>query len=84
MSKYTLELRYIYEDENYNLFDFPYNLYDNDLKPWFEEKFFQHFMFYEIGFYSVAMFKQRLISNLNEETNEKQNLDLKKEDQDNE
>lgn len=66
MSKYTLELRYIYEDENYNLFDFPYNLYDNDLKPWFEEKFYQHFMFYEIGFDTIGMFKQRLMSKLND------------------
>ena len=66
MSNYTLELRYIYKDEKYNLFDFPYNLYDNDLKPWFEEKFYQHFMFYEIGFDSVAMFKQRLMSKLND------------------
>ena len=66
MSKYTLELRYIYEDENYKLFDFPYNLYDNDLKPWFEEKFFQHFMFYEIGFDTIGMFKQRLMSKLND------------------
>ena len=66
MSKYTLELRYIYEDENFTLFDFPYNLYDNDLKPWFEEKFFQHFMFYEIGFDTIGMFKQRLMSKLND------------------
>ena len=66
MSKYTLELRYIYEDKKFKLFDFPYNLYDNDLKPWFEEKFFQHFMFYEIGFESVAMFKQRLMAKLND------------------
>ena len=66
MSKYTLELRYLYKDENFKLFDFPYNLYNNDLKPWFEEKFFQHFMFYEIGFDSVAMFKQRLMSKLND------------------
>ena len=66
MSKYTLQLRYIYEDENYNLFDFPYNLYDNDLKPWFEEKFYQHFMFYEIGFDTIGMFKQRLMSKLND------------------
>ena len=66
MSKYTLELRYLYEDENFNLFDFPYNLYDNDLKPWFEEKFFQHFMFYEIGFDTIGMFKQRLMSKLND------------------
>ena len=66
MSKYTLELRYLYNDKKFKLFDFPYNLYDNDLKPWFEEKFFQHFMFYEIGFDSVAMFKQRLMSKLND------------------
>ena len=66
MSKYTLELRYIYEDENFKLFDFPYNLYDNDLKPWFEEKFFQHFMFYEIGFDTIGIFKQRLMSKLND------------------
>ena len=66
MSKYTLELRYLYKDPKFKLFDFPYNLYDNDLKPWFEEKFFQHFMFYEIGFDSVAMFKQRLMSKLND------------------
>ena len=66
MSKYTLELRYLYKDKKFNLFDFPYNLYDNDLKPWFEEKFFQHFMFYEIGFDSVAIFKQRLMSKLND------------------
>ena len=66
MSKYTLQLRYIYEDENFKLFDFPYNLYDNDLKPWFEEKFYQHFMFYEIGFDTIGMFKQRLMSKLND------------------
>ena len=66
MCKYTLELRYIYEDPNLNLFDFPYNLYDNDLKSSFEEKFFQHFMFCEIGFDTVAMFKQRLMSKLND------------------
>ena len=48
MSKYTLELRYIYEDPNFKLFDFPYNLYDNDLKPWFEEKFFQHLCFMKL------------------------------------
>ena len=66
MSKYTLQLRYLYEDENFNLFDFPYNLYNNDLKPWFEEKFYQHFMFYEIGFDTIGMFKQRLMSKLND------------------
>ena len=66
MSNYTLQLRYLYEDENFNLFDFPYNLYNNDLKPWFEEKFYQHFMFYEIGFDTIGMFKQRLMTKLND------------------
>lgn len=66
MSKYTLQLRYLYEDENFKLFDFPYNLYNNDLKPWFEEKFYQHFMFYEIGFDTIGMFKQRLMAKLND------------------
>lgn len=64
-SKYTLQLYYIYKDKNYNLFDQPYNLYNNELKPYFEEKFFQHFMFYEIGFDNINIFKQHLISTLN-------------------
>ena len=66
MSKYTLELRYLYKHKKFKLFDFPYNLYDNDLKLSFEEKFFQHFMFYEFGFDSITMFKQRLMSKLND------------------
>lgn len=65
-SKYTLQLYYIYKDTSYNLFDQPYNLYNNELKPYFEEKFFQHFMFYEIGFDNINIFKQHLISTLND------------------
>ena len=65
-SKYTLQLYYIYRDKNYNLFDQPYNLYSNELKPYFEEKFFQHFMFYEIAFDNINIFKQHLISTLND------------------
>ena len=65
-SKYTLQLYYIYKDTNYNLFDQPYNLYNNELKPYFEEKFFQHFMFYEIGFDNINIFKQHLIATLND------------------
>lgn len=65
-AKYTLVLENVYRDKNYNLFDLPYNLYDNDLKPYFEEKFFQHFMFYEIGFDNINIFKQHLISTLND------------------
>lgn len=65
-SKYTLQLFYIYRDKNYNLFDQPYNLYDNELKSQFQEKFFQHFMFYEIGFDNINIFKQHLIATLND------------------
>lgn len=65
-SNYTLQLYYIYKDGSYNLFDQPYNLYNNELKPYFEEKFFQHFMFYEIGFDNINIFKQHLISTLND------------------
>lgn len=65
-SKYTLQLYYIYKDKSYNLFDLPYNLYNNELKPYFEEKFFQHFMFHEIGFDNINIFKQHLIATLND------------------
>lgn len=65
-AKYTLQLQTIYNDEHYNLFDFPYNLYDNDLKLYFEEKFYQHFMFYEIAFDNIFIFKQHLASTLND------------------
>lgn len=65
-SKYTIQLYYIYKDDTYNLFDQPYNLYNNELKPYFQEKFFQHFMFYEIGFDNINIFKQHLISTLND------------------
>ena len=65
-SKYTLQLYYIYKDKSYNLFDRPYNLYNNELKPYFEEKFFQHFMFHEIGFDNINIFKQHLIATLND------------------
>ena len=51
---------------NYDLFDFSYNLYDNSLKPYFEEKFKQHFFLYEIGFETVGLFKQQLQMSLNE------------------
>ena len=51
---------------NYDLFDFSYNLYDNSLKQYFEEKFKQHFFLYEIAFETVGLFKQQLQMTLNE------------------
>lgn len=66
MSKYTLELRFIAEDSTFNLFNFDYNLYDNDLKEQFQKRFFEHFYFYEIGFKTISMFQYYLKSTLND------------------
>lgn len=64
MARYTLELRTLKETPNYNLFDFDYELYDNNLKPAFEEKFFEYFYFDEIGYPTVQRFKHILKSKL--------------------
>ena len=66
MSKYTLELNQIVNDLDFNLFDFEYNLYDNDLKSAFEKKFIDHFYFYEIGLTPIARFKKALQIKLND------------------
>lgn len=63
---YNLKMMTIYKDKNYNLFDFSYNLYDNSLKPFFEYKFIQHFLLYDIAFDTVGLFKNRLQTKLNE------------------
>lgn len=56
MAKYSLELRVL---EN-NLFDFDYPYYEEEAKCYFEEKFIEHYKFYEIGMVPVARFKQQL------------------------
>ena len=66
MSKYTLELNQIVNDLDFNLFDFEYNLYDNELKSSFEKKFIDHFYFYEIGLTPIARFKKALQIKLND------------------
>lgn len=65
MSKYTIELRYLAEDKNFNIFAFPYNFIDEDLKGIFEQRFIEHFYFHEIGFETVRRFQQRLMATLN-------------------
>lgn len=65
MAKYTLELRTIYEDSNFELFDFDYEFYDNALKSNFERKFFEHYYFDEIGFPTIQKFKHMLKAKLN-------------------
>lgn len=64
MSKYTLEINQIVNDLDFNLFDFDYNLYDNELKSAFEQKFIDHFYFYEIGLTPIARFKRLCKLNL--------------------
>ena len=66
MSKYTLELNQLINALDFNLFDFNYNLYDNDLKSAFEKKFIDHFYFYEIGLTPIARFKKALQIKLND------------------
>ena len=66
MSKYTLELNQIANSADFTLFDFEYNLYDNELKSAFEKKFIDHFYFYEIGLTPIARFKKALQIKLND------------------
>ena len=66
MSKYTLEINQIVNDLDFKLFDFDYNLYDNELKSAFEKKFIDHFYFYEIGLTPKARFKKALQNKLND------------------
>lgn len=66
MSKYTLEINQLVNDLDFKLFDFDYNLYDNELKSAFEKKFIDHFYFYEIGLTPIARFKKALQIKLND------------------
>lgn len=66
MSKYTLELNQMINSPDFNLFDFDYNLYDNELKESFQKKFIDHFYFHEIGLTSIARFKKALQIKLND------------------
>ena len=64
-SHYTIELRYLLADENFNLFDFDYDFYEPQFRHEFEQKFIDHYYFNEIGCESVLRFKQRLRNRLN-------------------
>ena len=66
MSKYTIEINQIANSADFTLFDFDYNLYDNELKSAFEKKFIDHFYFYEIGLTPIARFKKALQIKLND------------------
>ena len=63
MALHTIELYKIVEGGN--LFDFEYELYDNDCKEQFEKFFIEYFYFHEIGFETIGRFKKALQNKLN-------------------
>lgn len=65
MAKYTVELRDVVKS-GFNIFDFPYDFYDETKKPDFEKKFIQHFYFHEIGTETVGRFQHNLMVKLDE------------------
>ena len=65
MAQYTLELRKIVSSKDiFKSID--YELYNNDLKPIFEDKFIKRFYFREIGVETVSRFLINLEQTLNE------------------
>lgn len=67
MSLYTIELRKMINDPDFNLFDFDYKFYsDNEAdKKEFEEMFINHYYFHEIAFETGSRFKHQLRAKLN-------------------
>ena len=65
MAKYTIELNTLLKDNKFNVFDFDYEFYDEELKPIFETKFKDYYRFYEIGFETVERFQHNLKAKLN-------------------
>lgn len=64
-SKVTIELSYIQDDPNFDLFSFPYDFYEPQLKKQFENKFMDYYRYYEIGFETIERFQRQLMSKLN-------------------
>lgn len=65
MSKYTVQLRYIIEN-NYDLGLKDYPIHDESYRPILNQKILNHYKFREIGFETVAMFKHYLNTKMNE------------------
>lgn len=64
-SRVTIELSYIQDDPEFNLFSFEYDFYEPMLKKQFENKFMDHYRYYEIGFETIERFQRQLMSKLN-------------------
>lgn len=65
MSKYTTELRYILET-GYDLGMKDYPIWDEVHRNQLNQKIYNHYKFREIGFETVALFKDRLNTKMNE------------------
>lgn len=65
MSRYTIELRYLIED-NYDLGLKDYPIFDESYREQLNNKIIQHYYFREIGFETEALFKNRLNQKMNE------------------
>lgn len=64
MANYTIELRTILEN-NVNIFDFNYPIFDESYRATLEENFINHFYYREIGFETISRFKHHLKTELN-------------------
>ena len=67
MANYTIELYRLIEDKHFNIFDFEYDFYSDDIevRKNFEKKFEDYFYFREIGQETVSRFKHQLRTKLN-------------------
>lgn len=64
-SRVTIELSYIQDDPDFDLFSFEYDFYEPMFKKQFENKFMDHYRYYEIGFETIERFQRQLMSKLN-------------------
>lgn len=67
MSKYTIDIYTLLQDEDFSIFDFDYDFYTTDkaIKSKFEKKFLDTYLFHEIGQETVVRFKHYLKTKLN-------------------
>lgn len=64
-SRNTIELSYIQDDPDFDLFSFDYDFYEPMLKKQFENKFMDFYRYKEIGFETIERFQRQLMSKLN-------------------
>jgi hypothetical protein len=67
LSKYTIDIYTLLQEEDFSIFDFDYDFYtdDKNLKSSFEQKFLDTYLFNEIGQETVIRFKHFLKMKLN-------------------